>query len=56
MLQPAIYLVVALYRGGAAIYEVRGLRGGTFFRATFYCIFGQFGKVTHLVNLKKWGA
>ena len=29
--------------------------GGTFFRATFYCIFGQFGKVIHLVNLKKWG-
>ena len=34
---------------------MRGLRGGTFFRATFYCLFGRFGKLTHLVNLKKWG-
>ena len=42
-------------RGGGAIWKVRGLRGGTFFRATFYCIFGPFGKMTHLVNFKKWG-
>ena len=42
-------------RGGGAIWKVRGLRGGTFFRATFYCVFGRFGKMTYLVNLKKWG-
>ena len=43
-------------RGDAAIWKVRGLRGGTFFGATFYCVFGRFGKMTYLVNLKKWGA
>ena len=32
-----------------------GLRRGTFSRATFYCIFGRFGEVIYLVNLKKWG-
>ena len=29
--------------------------GGTFFRATFYCFFGRFGKMIYLINLKKWG-
>ena len=32
-----------------------GAQGGTFFRATFYCVFGRFGKLTHSVNFKKWG-
>ena len=30
-----------------------GLRGGPFFGVDFYCIFGRFGKMTHLVNFKK---
>ena len=28
--------------------------GGTFFRTTFYCVFGRFGKMTYLVDFKKW--
>ena len=48
-------MISAQCRGPAALWKVRGLRGGTFFRATFYCVFGRFGKVTHLVNFKKWG-
>ena len=30
-----------------------GAQGGTIFSSNFYCIFGRFGKMTHLVNLKK---
>ena len=30
-----------------------GLRGVPFFGVDFYCIFGRFGKMTHLVNFKK---
>ena len=40
-------------RGVAAVWKVEGLRGVLFFQAIFYCIFGRFGKMTHLVNLKK---
>ena len=43
------------HRGDAAMWKVRGLMGDTFFRATFYCFFGRFGKMIYLVNLKKWG-
>ena len=40
-------------RGVAAVRKVEGLRGVLFFEAIFYCIFGRFWKMTHLVNLKK---
>ena len=30
-----------------------GAKGGTFFEVDFYSIFGRFGKMTHIVNLKK---
>ena len=40
-------------RGDSAKEKVPGLRGVPFFRVDFYCIFGRFGKMTHLVNFKK---
>ena len=40
-------------RGGSASEKVPGLRGVQFFGERFYCIFGRFGKMTHLVDLKK---
>ena len=44
-------------RGPAALENVPGLRGVPFFWVIFYCIFVQFGKMTHLVNLKMcWGS
>ena len=42
--------------GAAEPSEKWGGSGGVlFFRATFYCIFGRFGKVIQFLNLKKWG-
>ena len=46
---------VCTEQGRRSHLKSEGAQGGTFFRATFYCIFGRFGEVTHLVNFKKWG-
>ena len=44
------------FRGDAANEKVPGLRGLLFFGVDFYCIFGRFGKMTHLVFSKSAGA
>ena len=45
--------ILAGFRGDAGKEKVPGLRGVPFFGVDFYCIFGRFGKMTHLVNFKK---
>ena len=44
---------IAKNRGPAALEKVPGLRGVLIFGMNFYCIFVRFGKMTHLINLKK---
>ena len=40
-------------QGRLSLKNSAGANGGTFFGVQFYCIFVRFGKMTHLVNLKK---
>ena len=49
-------LTYCFTQGPRSPLKSEGAQGGTFFRATFYCGFGRFGKMTYLANLKKWGA
>ena len=46
-----------IMQGRRSHLKSEGAQGGgvLFFRATFYCFFGRFGKMIYLVNLKKWG-
>ena len=39
--------------GQLSLSKSAGLGGYYFFGISFYCIFGRFGKMTHLVDLKK---